>query len=134
MDVHQRIAGLFLAMLSLFGWVTAAVLAAALLSFGPGAHEPQLFWPWLFTLPIGLLIVGVALLWAFGALHAGVSLYRGRRSRALVPVAAIALLGFPLGTVAGVYALWSVWREQAQKLPPDWRHIASDQRVAQRSA
>ena len=134
MDVHQRIAGLLLAMLSLFGWVTAGLLTAVLWQLGPTDHNPQVFWPGLFTLPLGLLMVGVVVLWALGALHAGVSLYRGRRSRALVPVAAIALLGFPLGTVAGVYALWSVWREQAPKLPPDWRHIASDQRVAQRSA
>lgn len=134
MDVHQRIAGLFLAMLSLFGWATAVMLVAMVWSLGAGANEPHVFWPWLFTVPIGLLMVGIVVLWALGALHAGVSLYRGRRSRALVPVAAIALLGFPLGTVAGVYVLWSVWREQAPKLPPDWRHIASDQRVAQRSA
>lgn len=133
MDVHQRIAGVLLAVMGGITLLSSLFYAAVLLGFGDALrHTIQgggAVWLALFAV---LFVMG--LLWAVAALRAGFCLYRSRRSRIVVPVAVIALLGFPMGSAVGAYTLWSIWREGAPKAPPDWQRIAREQQVVQAQA
>lgn len=112
MDVHQRISGVFMALLGGLGLLW--VLLGMLMSLG---MMDRLFWaPPGLTVGLGMLLVaalGLAYcLWCLAAVVGGVSAFQGdaRARRLLVPVAVLALVGFPLGTAAGVYTLWAWWR------------------------
>ncbi len=130
MDVHQRIAGVLLAVVGAFTLVWSLLFASMTLGMHMGAMHHAVQGGG--TLWLGLLagLFALVLTWACAALRAGICLYRGRRSRTIVPAAVLALIGFPLGTAAGAYALWSLWRDGAPKAPPDWQHIARAQQVA----
>ncbi len=127
MDVHQRIAGVLLAVIGAGTLLSSLVYVAMTL----GLHMQSLHYTvlgdggWWLALLAGLLLSLQA--WACAALRAGYCLYRGQRSRTVLPVAVLALLGFPLATAAGVYTLWSVWRPGAPVAPPDWQRIARQQ-------
>jgi len=122
--MHQRFAGVFLAVLG--GLILVPVSAMSLIGFlsNDGAA---------FSGVLGAffgVVCSVFIAWCLSAIWAGLRLFQGRRSRLLVPASVLALIGFPFGTAAGIYALWSVWRDEAPKTMPEWRRLAARQHTA----
>ncbi len=126
MDTHQRIAGLLLAVSGGLAMLSLVAMALMMLTMTPFQH--MAFPDWGLVVVMGILWL-LSLAWSFASVWAGVSLHRGRRSRLLVPVAVLSLLSFPLGTAAGVYALWSIWRNGAPRFVPEWQRLAAEQRA-----
>lgn len=133
MDVHQRIAGVLLAVMGGMAVLWSLFSTVVMLGFNRTLHNTVEGGGSVWLVLMAALLV-LVLFWAAAALRAGLCLYRGRRSRTVVPVAVIALLGFPMGTAAGAYTLWSLWRDGAPKAPPDWQRIAREQQVVQTQA